>query len=101
MNSERRLCRSETRHEACRLYLASVAARTNARSLVVADSDGLLISGVGRDDLDEVAALGMAGSFGAPVYETPLGELGLRLVAVDGAAPPAAEAMAAVARILM
>ncbi len=55
---ERRTQRSSNPAEAMRLYLESVAQQADAQAVVVADADGLLISGTGaaRESLRDLAA---------------------------------------------
>lgn len=102
MHQERRRRRSDSPAEASRLYLTALAARLRARSIVIADEDGLLVAGIGNDDLEAVAALGAEGVPGARVHDLSMdcGGWRLRLLAVDGEAPPILPTSAALTRIL-
>lgn len=100
MHSERRRRRSETPAEATRLFLSALAARTRARSIVLADADGLLVVGVGEADLEVLAALGRSAEPSAHEATMIVGGQALRLFSVGGDAPPVANTEAALNRIL-
>ncbi len=100
MHTERRHRRSDAPAEATRLFLSSLAARIRARSIVLADTDGLLVAGVGDEDLETLAALGAAAAPGTHAAELIVGGVPLRLFAVGGEAPPVANASEALNRIL-
>lgn len=95
---DRRVQRSENRAEALQIYLASVARRTGAQSVVLADGDGLLVGGHGAD-LEWIAANTVAPANDAEVSELVAGGTTLRVAAV-GAPLPTPEVHAAVVRIL-
>jgi hypothetical protein len=57
MHAERRIRRSEARHEAIHLALAAAAARAGASAALLASEQGLLVAGAGAGfDLDVLAA---------------------------------------------
>ncbi len=58
MTNERRILRSTTPGDALRIFLARNATDAAIRAVAVSDDDGLLLSGVGGDDLDLLAAIG-------------------------------------------
>lgn len=61
MANERRRNRSELPHEAARLYLDAMAARSGLRALALASDDGLLVAGTRGDyDCEGLAAIGVA-----------------------------------------
>ncbi len=100
MHQERRRQRSSSPFEASRLYLAALAARTRASSIVLADDDGLVITGVGEADHEVIAALGRAA--GPTVHETSMqvGGIPLRLFCVGGEAPSVVNTTTDLERIL-
>jgi|GEM_PF-2504113 len=58
MEAERRVMRSEDPSRAIRIFLAKNAGEPGVRAAVVASDDGLLLGGVGNEDLDALAAVG-------------------------------------------
>ena len=109
--TERRTHRSNIPSEATRLFCESMAKQLNARTLVLANEDGLTVSGAGTtEELDELAALAVIdpsrmnslARSGEPTYAVPLdfGQTQLVLATLGGQAPTAEEARAAFGRIL-
>ena len=60
METERRILRSDDPSRAIRIFLAKNAGDPGLRAAVVSDDAGLLLGGVGDEDLDALAALGCA-----------------------------------------
>lgn len=60
MQTERRVLRSDDPSRAIRIFLAKNAGSSGVRAAVVASGDGMLLGGVGDDDLDALAAVGSA-----------------------------------------
>ena len=102
MQHDRRRHRSDCRAEASRLYLAALRERTRSEAIVVADGDGLLVSGVGDGDLELLAALGEGAVPGASIHDLSVYADGTRLTvySVGGAPPPPVETEHALTRIL-
>ncbi|MBI2377520.1 MAG: hypothetical protein HYV07_26195 [Deltaproteobacteria bacterium] len=107
---ERRKNRSDIPSEAARLFLEAFAKRLKARTMVLANEDGLTVSGVGSsDELDAMAALAVIEPQklstltrgDEPTYALPMSIDGTRLVlaSIGGDAPTTAEASAAVERL--
>lgn len=67
MDTERRIFRSDDPSQAIRIFLAKNASAPGLRAAVVSDDAGLLLGGVGDEDLDALAALGCAMSSGIDV----------------------------------
>ncbi len=64
MNNERRVLRSEDPCHAIRLFLAKNGGSPGMRAAVVASGEGMLLSGVGDEDLEALAAIGSAADAG-------------------------------------
>src|SRR5688572_1675002 len=108
MQQERRNRRSNQLGEALGLYLEAARARARADAVVLADDTGLVISGTGRSDVNELLAV--VGSrpglrlelVRGTVHSTPL-EVGgstVHLASLGGAPIPPTEAASAIGRIL-
>ncbi len=69
MQTERRVLRSEDPSRAIRIFLAKNAGSPGVRAAVVASDEGLLLGGVGDDDLDALAAVGSAVDAGEDVSD--------------------------------
>ncbi len=69
MEAERRILRSADPSRAIRLFLAQNADDAGLRAAAVASDDGLLLGGVGNDDLEALAALGSAKGSGRDVAQ--------------------------------
>jgi hypothetical protein len=67
MDTERRTLRSDDPSRAIRIFLAQNAGDPGLRAAVVSDDAGLLLGGVGNEDLDALAALGCAMAAGTDV----------------------------------
>jgi hypothetical protein len=103
MTIERRMRRSSNRADAFHLYLTSLAERSCATWLVVADGDGLLVDGIGtKEQLEEMAAVGAAVEAEEPVHTMllPTSRALLRLTSIGGQRPSPDEATAAFDRIM-
>lgn len=104
MNTERRRHRSSNSFEAFHLFLASLADRSDADQLVVADEDGLVLDGIGdQAQLEVLAAYGPAAEAEGPVHSTllPTAQGAFRLTSVGGRHPSSAETTAALARTVL
>lgn len=99
---DRRTHRSDNRAEALELFLASLCRRCGAKSVAVADDDGLLVGGWGDDDLETLAALAVHSTAANDegVRSTPVRQANLHIVARNGQALPTEDVEAAVVRIL-
>jgi hypothetical protein len=103
MTTERRTHRTSNRADAFHLYLNSLAERSRATRLVVADRDGLLVDGIGtKEQLEEMAAVGAAVEAEEPVHTMllPTSLALLRLTSIGGQPPSSEEATAAFNRIM-
>lgn len=69
MQAERRILRSTEPSRAIRIFLAKNAGEPGLKAAAVASDDGLLLGGVGDEDLDALAALGCAKGAGHDVAE--------------------------------
>ncbi|MBV1862456.1 MAG: hypothetical protein KUG77_28805 [Nannocystaceae bacterium] len=67
MHTERRLLRSEYPSNALRIFLAKNANSPGVRAAVVGSDEGMLLAGVGDDDLDVLAAVGSVADAGQDV----------------------------------
>lgn len=67
MQLERRVLRSDDPSRAIRIFLAKNAGSPGVRAAVVASEDGVLLGGVGDDDLNALAAVGSAVDAGQDV----------------------------------
>ncbi|MGH1340879.1 MAG: hypothetical protein ACRBN8_04975 [Nannocystales bacterium] len=64
MQTERRVLRSEDPSRAIRIFLAKNAGSPGVRAAVVASDEGMLLGGVGDEDLEVLAAVGSAANAG-------------------------------------
>jgi len=69
MQTERRVLRSEDPSRAIRIFLAKNAGSPGVRAAVVASDEGLLLGGVGDDDLEALAAVGSAVDAGQEIAD--------------------------------
>lgn len=110
---ERRVRRSDNPAEAMNYYLQSVAHRSAADAVVVADSHGFLISGAGasKESLTELAALSSLGKLQPREMDLEQERFSAQQLATEGEAlyvgtkgdspVPEAEVSNAVTRILL
>ncbi len=67
MQPERRVLRSADPSQAIRIFLAKNAGEPGVLAAAIASDDGLLLGGVGNEDLDALAAVGAAMDAGRDV----------------------------------
>lgn len=67
MQNERRVLRSGDPSRAIRIFLAKNAGSPGVRAAVIASDEGMLLGGVGDEDLDALAAFGSAANAGQDV----------------------------------